>query len=314
MSVEISIIICTRNRADMLKKALDSLVHQTLDYNLYEIVIVDNGSTDATSGIIVNFRAENSSHNIVSIIEDRVGLAYARNAGIQKARGSYVGFIDDDARASANWLETALICFNNVQPAPLGIGGLILPFYESHKPKWFKDEYEIRSWGEQPRFLKQGESFSGSNMIFRKETFDIYGGFDVSMGVKGEYLSLGEETSLFDKIWQDQSSSCLLYYVPQLVVLHAVPTYKMTVKYALKRAFATGQAMQVIRGADSLRDRLKPLPVLLFGIIKSSVFALRRFRNYHTYQNWIVEDVAPVVLYLGDLAGYLGIFLKMKQG
>ncbi len=313
MSIEISVIICTYNRAGMLPRVIDSLIQQTLNKASYEIVVVDNNSADNTPQVVHQIQTRHPECNIVFLCEPLQGLNHAKNLGLSHARGAYIAFIDDDAKASATWLDTALQCLNNIQPLPIAIGGRILPFYELLKPEWFKDEYEVRTWGEQPRFLRKGESLSGSNMIFKKEVFDIYGVFDVSVGVKGKYLSLGAETSLFDKIWEVSGDAKVLYYSPQLVVFHAVPDYKLTVSYALKRAFASGQASYVLHGLKSVRKRIRSLPSILVLIVKRASFALKNRGKHRAYQNWIVEDIVPVVTQIGYLAGTLGLYVKVKQ-
>ena len=128
-----------------------------------------------------------------------------------------IAFLDDDARAEPDWLEQALRLFERVEPSPFAVGGPIEPFYLAPKPDWFKDEYEIRSWGDEPRFLRTGETFSGSNMIFTKTALRVHGGFSDRFGMKGERLSVGEETVLFDEIWRG-SPDAPLYYSPELVV------------------------------------------------------------------------------------------------
>ena len=311
--IQISVVVCTYNRANMLAGALESLVQQTVDKGSYEIIVVDNGSTDATSEVTRNFQARYRVCNIMLVREDRLGLAYARNAGSRQARGNYVAFMDDDARASPNWLDIALRCFEEVQPPPIGIGGPILPLYDSPKPTWFKDEYEIRSWGEQPRFLKQGETFSGSNMILRKEILEVYGGFDVRLGVQGEYLGMCEETALFMKIWQLKDDA-VFYYSPRLVMFHAVPSHRMTVSYPLKRAFSWGQSWYLMEGPKSVQGRLRLFLGMLISIARLSRLALLHRREYSAYyQNWIVESCGPIARETGRLAASLGLFIPMRQ-
>jgi len=298
----------------MLKRALESLLQQTLDKSLYEIIVVDNASVDDTPDVVREFSNRYPVADIKLVHEDKQGLGYARNAGFRHARGTNVAFMDDDAKASPDWLETALQCFEEVRPTPLAIGGRILPLYESPKPEWFKDEYEIRSWGEEPRFLKHGESFSGSNMVFSKKALEEHGGFNVHVGVKGKYLSVGEETALFDSIWQRNGNARVMYYSPKLVVWHSVPDFKMTPSYHLKRAFATGQASHIMHGPISVPARLYCVTIITGHIVRRSILALLRWRKYQTYQNWLVEELAPITIELGRLASYLGLHIRVKQG
>jgi glycosyltransferase involved in cell wall biosynthesis len=297
----------------MLKGALESLIQQSLDKALYEIIVADNGSTDDTSKVVRGLQTRHKECNIVLIHEPRQGLGHARNAAFRYARGNYVAFMDDDARADKDWLKVALHCFEHVKPTPLGVGGPIFPLYEFPKPAWFKDEYEIRTWGDKPRFLNKGESFSGSNMVFRKEILRIYGGFDVRVGVRGKYISVGEETSLFEKIWQCSSDTRVLYYSPQLLMFHVVSNYKMTISYQLKRAFAVGQAWYIQHGPKVFWERVSLLTRIPISITRHSGLALLHTREYPTYQNWVVERFTPIMIEIGRLIGCLGFFIPVRQ-
>ena len=120
------------------------------------------------------------------------------------------------------------------------VGGPIHPFYTSPKPDWWLDKYEIRTRGDVQRHLRQGEFFSGSNMIWLRETLEKYGGFEAGAGMKGNQLGMGEETGLFRRIWEAEEAPVFLYS-PDLRVYHWVPPEKMTMGYILKRATANGQ-------------------------------------------------------------------------
>jgi len=309
----ITAVVCTYNRANLVVRALESLTEQTLDKALYEIILVDNGSTDDTAQVVRRFQVGPPDHAIVYVHEALLGLGHARNAGLNHARGEYVAFLDDDAQASKDWLEHALHCFQQVQPTPLVIGGPIVPWYESPKPHWFKDEYEVRSWGDQPRFLKPGESFSGSNMIFRKSVFETYGRFDTKAGVRGNRLSLGEETSVFDRIWRIRGDERILYYSPKLLVFHSTPSYKMTISYRLKRAFAAGQVWSLRHEPESLAGRLKTILRLTILVIKYIARAFAHRPEYKGYQNWMIERFSPVAVEVGRLAGQFGIHVPLRQ-
>lgn len=307
-----SVVVCTYNRADMLPSALESVVQQTLDKHLYEIIVVDNASSDATPEVLRDLKARYRECNIVLAREARPGLGYARNTGAGQARGTYVAFMDDDAKADRNWLRLALDCFANVKPTPLVVGGPIFPFYDSPRPAWFKDEYEIRTWGQKPRLLREDESFSGSNMILKKEVIEQYGGFGVQVGMKGPYLSVGEETVLLDKIRQHRGDTSM-YYSPELVMHHAVPSHKMSISYQLRRAFVGGQAWSLCNGPPPFVERFICLMKTVFSVAKFSGLSLVRARAYPTYQNWIVESLAPIVAELGRFLACLGFHIAVRQ-
>jgi glycosyltransferase involved in cell wall biosynthesis len=306
--IKISVIVCTYNRLELLIGLLRTLCHQTIDTSEHEVIVVDNNSTDGTREFIGEFCRHFSQ--VRYFFEPQQGLSYARNRGWQEAKGEYVAYIDDDARAGENWLETALALLEHTKPAPLCLGGPILPFYTTAKPTWFKGE--MRTWGDSPRYLRAGESFSGSNMIWRKEILQTLGGFDVTSGLRGDHLALGAETELFEKIWHsfDQPH---FYYSPELAVQHWVPPTKMTVAYQLKRAFEVGQSWNRSHGPRISWRRMR---FLMGGVLEITTMVgqlLRRRKEHSYFQNWLIEDGSPIFVKLGTLSGVMGLDIRLRQ-
>lgn len=310
--IQISVVICTYNRAHVLVKALKSLVQQSLDKNLYEIIVVDNASMDNTSEVVQEFQVRHPEDNIILVRESHLGAGYARNTGIRNAKGNVVSFMDDDAQASRDWLELTHRCFEKVQPHSMGLGGRIFPCYESPKPKWFKDEYEIRTWGNGPRLLNPGEAFSGSNMAFRKAILEKYGSFDTRVQISGDYLMIGEDTILFEKIWEHKGDA-KFYYSPQLVVFHEVPLYKMTLSYQLKRAFVTGQSWSLRHGTKSLSGQIIAILDALVVLVRLSFLALFHIAESSAFHHWVIERIRPIVIEIGRLVGCFGIIIPVRQ-
>ena len=138
MSIRISAIICTHNRARYLRKALQSLAVQTVDSASYEILVIDNASTDETKRVVREEYAAVS--NLGYLHEPVLGLARARNTGWTHAKGKYVAYLDDDAIACSNWLEGILEVFGSVTPTPGCVGGKIELIWEAPRPSWLSDE------------------------------------------------------------------------------------------------------------------------------------------------------------------------------
>ena len=313
MLPKISVVLCTYNRSQLLRTALDSLVSQSLARSEYEIVVVDNASTDDTTTVVKGFQTQYSSSAIILVSESTQGLGYARNTGYKQARGRYVAFIDDDCVAAKDWLLTLLECFEQVQPQPWSVGGPIRPVYDAPKPAWFKDSYETDTWGESPRLLKRKESFTGCNMSFRKDIIEKFGGFDVSLDMKGECLSLAGETELYRRIWRFEGETCVLYYSPNMVMGHRIEPYKMTVSYQLKRAFIAGQVSYAMGQMESVLHRC----ALFFGsialMIWQSAVALLRVRPGRKWRNWAIEELYPVASHCGRLLAFLGVRVMFRQ-
>jgi len=147
-------IICTYNGARHLAKTIESLVDQSMPEENYEIIIVDNCSTDSTKEVIDRFA---KAKNIRYIYESTLGLSFARNAGWRNARGKYAAYLDDDGEASRTWLEKIVEAFESIKPRPGCIGGKVEPIWEAPRPSWLSDELlsflTIINWSDTPRFL-----------------------------------------------------------------------------------------------------------------------------------------------------------------
>jgi len=272
MNVALSVIVCTYNREELLRLCLQSLAEQSLDRGLYEVVIVDNNSTRAARDIAQSFEERYDNFRVVT--EARQGLSHARNRGWSEARGEFVAFLDDDAKATPQWCERILRAFHEVQPPPVAVGGEIRPFYDSMPPSWFSDDFEIRTWGDSPGFLqppRAKDGFSGSNMAFRSDIFTEFGGFSTDLGMKGEVTALGEETELFTRVYRKYP---LFWYDPQMLVFHWTSRRNMTIYYRLLRNYKGGESLALIQQRRILSGPylLTWLAVLYF--IASTPFAL----------------------------------------
>lgn len=307
-----SVVICSYNRLDHVLASVESAVHQTLAPTDYEVIVVDNASTDGTAEAIE--KLINQYPNLRYIYEERLGLATARNTGWQAAQGTYVAFLDDDAKAESNWLETAKGLIERNPTNLRCVGGPIHPFYTSPKPDWWLDKYEIRTRGDVQRHLRKGEFFSGSNMIWLREALEKYGGFESSAGMKGNQLGMGEETGLFRRVWEGEESPVFLYS-PDLRVYHWVPPEKMTMRYILKRATANGQfeARFALSQNPGLGGRLKAIGSTLRTLLVQIPSVLLKRLQYKTTENWYFDHCFIPIQNVSKLLGLLGFKISVSQ-
>ena len=125
-SLKISLIICTYNRDRFIGDALESLSMQTLDPSNFEIIIVNNNSTDNTENISLAFIKDHAELDCKYVVETNQGLSFARNRGIQESKYKIITYIDDDAFAKPDFLEQIFTYFNE-NPNIAGIGGKVIP-------------------------------------------------------------------------------------------------------------------------------------------------------------------------------------------
>ena len=272
MNVSVSAVVCTRNRPNCLGKAIGSLVDQTLPKGRYEIIVVDNASTDNTKAVVEGFQSENLRY----IYEPVLGLSRARNTGWQNARGEYVAFIDDDAMACPEWLERIVTAFETVKPRPGSVGGKVVPIWGAARPAWLPKDMEpaltIVDWSDEPILLTQGHQFlAGANVAYPRAILETVKGFSVNLGRKGTSLLSSEEYLIERYI---RRSGLGVYYDPRILVEHHIHAQRLTVRWLCRRYFWQGASFQVINllegsGGRSRRYYLAQAIRNLMGFVAS---------------------------------------------
>ncbi|MDR2425277.1 MAG: glycosyltransferase [Prevotellaceae bacterium] len=265
---KISVIVCTYNRADCILDALNSLVCQTLPLQLFEILLVNNNSTDNTSELCKTFICDKPEFNYHYIVEQNQGLSYARNRGIAEACGEIIVFMDDDAVAEPDYLEE-LFAFFNVVPIAAACGGRIYPRFESQRPRWMSRFLvpltSSIDLGEKPKIFSYRQFPVGANMAVRKTMFERYGVFNPDLGRKGNSLDGAEEKDLFYRLMMNGEK---IYYVPNAIVYHYVPDRRLTFDFFTRQAIGIGKSERIRAKTISNSEYRKSLvrEILKWGV------------------------------------------------
>lgn len=304
----LSVVICTYNRADLLAGALRTICTQTVDSSHYEVIVVDNHSTDHTQAVVDRYAR--LYPNVRYCLETQVGLSHARNRGWAVAQGTYVAYIDDDDEAPPEWVAVALDVIANV--GPLAFGGPCRPFYLHRKPPWYKDSYEALNFGSDARYLSDGEFLPGLNMVFRKDILGDLGGFDPKLGMTGHNLGYGEDDEIQVRLRKKQPHAAV-YYDPRLVVNHLVKPEHMTMRWVLRAAVAKGRARYWAAQAEGCDASISPARIPLRAAKVLLVFSWECLRGlvgrdrarYPYYQNYVYERAAWRLAGLGRLQAQL---------
>ena len=308
MSAKISAVICTRNRVNYLQKALNSLINQTLDKENYEIIVVDNGSTDETRHVV----KEKYSYvtNLSYIYEPILGLSQARNTALSKAGGQYIAYLDDDAFSCPGWLEIILHTFETVRPRPGCLGGRIEPVWEIPRPEWLPDNLlgslTIVDWSDKPVILNEEQWIAGANMAFPCSLLKNAGGFETALGRKGKRLMSNEEKLLKCHLEKMGYQS---FYHPEMLVWHHVPAGRLTKKWLMKRNYWQGVSDAITMfqlEPCSIRQRLVTAASCSITLLKT----LRGLINFRTRINSQDDFTKKCSIYsqTGFILGVLGVF------
>ena len=247
----ITAIICTRNRARLLDLCLRSLQRQTAPREQYEVLVIDNGSSDDTPSVC----AAHASSGVRYIVEPVAGLSRARNTGWREAKAPIVGYLDDDAQALEGWMAGALAVFQNVHPAPAWAGGPIDLDWQSPPPEWLDASLQgclgILNLGDSPRWMSSQEQLVGCNSVFPRALLEEMGGFDERLGRVNNLLLSGEETQLQKRI---EARGGRLYYHPDIRIRHHVPLERMQPGFFYRRYYWGGITDVLMQ--RTLRDHL----------------------------------------------------------
>lgn|SRR5262249_48445279 len=258
----ISVLICTRNRADSLRQTLESLISSTnLESSDWEVVVVDNCSTDYTAEICRDFH-ERFPRHFRFLAEKKSGHSNALNSAIAAARGEILAFTDDDVRCAPDYLHGIRTVFGQY-PAD-GVQGRVLPECEGGRPEWLDSSFgltlALRDCGEEVVEL-DGPLF-GCNMIVREEVFQKTGGFSPELGPGT--AGLGADTELTLRMRQ---AGCRLIYAPQIVVWHRLPRERLTKSFFRERFFLSGRSLAFF---ESL-----PVALWRFGLFVAKEWVLK---------------------------------------
>lgn len=263
MSPRISAIICTHNRAGYLAGAIASLLRQEFG-EPYEVLVVDNASTDDTRTIVEPFLQDS---RLRYVPEPTLGLSVARNTGATHAAAPLLAYLDDDAIASPQWLRVLSEAFQADENLAIAGGRVLLDWEGRLPPRWLSANlasslgaYDL---GNAPVKIQQpGQTPRGVNYALRRDFWESVGGFSEQLGRVGNTLLSNEELHLTELALRQGKT---VRYLPDAEVTHRVAPERRHQGWFLERSWwqgvseyqrerLTGKAGlgQVRRGGDRL--------------------------------------------------------------
>jgi glucosyl-dolichyl phosphate glucuronosyltransferase len=307
--MDVSVMVCTYNRANSLGRALTALQGQRTAPGLtWELVVVDNNSSDDTRAV-VSAAATIFPVALRYVFEPRQGINHARNTGIDNSKGEIVAFTDDDCRPEPAWVQSIVDCMHRWSAD--GLGGRILPEWSSPPPRWLAtdrhlwtsiamlDDEAVRRVELGPWQREHGFRVWGANMAFRRSVFDTLARFDPKLG------SVGPKKYSLDEIFflrQVVEAGKVVMFDPAPTVHHWVGPERMRKGFYRRHSFYYGEGAAFRNGPPKGRHLLGISPYLLRalgGHVAAWIrAALRRDSETFCYEREIHES-------LGYLSGYI---------
>jgi glycosyltransferase involved in cell wall biosynthesis len=265
--IDITVVVSTYNRSEMLGGALDSVLRQESRGVSYEVIVADNNSTDGTREVVESYKTE-WGERLRYVFEPRQGVSYARNAGIAEARGEIIAFADDDVRVSKDWVARIKAAFDE-HPEIDCVGGKVLPHWNSEPPRWLTRDHwmplALLDYGEEPVSINAGNPLClvSANLAFRREALLDAGLFAPDLQRVKDGIGSMEDSELLERFWRT-GRQCL--YVPDLIVTTDVPGERMTKDYHRRWHSGHGYFFAIMRSEAMERSsvRLFDVPAHLY--------------------------------------------------
>lgn len=255
-ALEVSVVVPTRNRAARLARLLDSIARVRATQLAWEVIVVDNGSTDGTA-TVVRQAASTARMPLRYVYEPEPGLHAGRHRGAQEACGEVVAYLDDDTRVHEEWLRGAEPLLRGLADA---VVSKFLPQWEAPVPSWLEDLVGTGTYGPlglldlgqeqrevEPRFVLGGGLF-----IRRAVVFELGGFHPDSMPAELLRFRGDGETGLMRKF---AAAGHRAWYDPSSVVEHAVSVERMTHSYLRERYYRQGISDSFSELREELQSR-----------------------------------------------------------
>jgi glycosyltransferase involved in cell wall biosynthesis len=246
----ISIIIPTFNRCELLKNTIESILKHNSNFALYEIIAVDNGSTDETKNVVEEIQKRKPELTLKYFYDEIPGLLTGRHRGYKEAKGEILTFIDDDVEVSETWLDGIIECMKSRSEIAL-LTGPCKPKYEISPPDWLdffwtNDQNGLHcGWLSLLDFGTEEKEIDplfvwGLNFTIRREVFENLKGFHPDTMPKVQQYFQGDgETGLSMKA---KEKGYLAVYSPKVLLNHFVPKSRLTLEYMYERSYFQGVA------------------------------------------------------------------------
>jgi glycosyltransferase involved in cell wall biosynthesis len=253
----VTVAIITFNRSRFLRETLATVTRQSFPSDRWELLVVDNNSTDDTADVVASFHGAVPAPR--RVVETRQGLDHGRNRAVAESRGDILVLADDDVLVGADWLRALVGPIAGDGGRTIGVvGGEVVPVFPEGIPDWLEGSHGPLAFRADPGPLPPGQAPMGANFAFPKWAFERFGMFDTHLDRKGASLFGGGDSEMVRRI---RSAGLEVWFVPGAKVLHQMPRSRLTFSYAARHAFDSARS-RVADRCRELRERGSAAPYL----------------------------------------------------
>ena len=296
----LTVALCTHNHRERLARTLRGLAQLAPPASPWELLIIDNASTDGTSQLVMTTDWRTPEMNVRVVREEKLGLSNARNRAIQEATGEFIVFMDDDESPDPHWLGAYERIILAERPDALG-GRIEVMFEDGRRPTWLQDELlgflgQLDHGGAARRLAAPDTPIFGGNFAFRKDIFARIGTFDAGLGRKGSDNTGGEDTEIYRRMI---ASGCNIWWVPDAVICHRIQAGKLRRRYFLDLHFRQGRTQGLRKRGSASRLPPAYLVLQLWRAIKNALS-----ERFSRGSNASLRKEMNVAYFLGYLCGW----------
>lgn len=270
--LEFSVIVPAFNRSRQLISCLNSLICQNYHNEAFEILVVDNNSSDDTSTEVESFIKKNPNYKIRFFNEKKQGLVHTRHLGVMESTYNQLCFIDDDATAHKNWLLEISKVYE-MFPNAAAVGGKIVIQWDSNAPVWIIDyEHLLGKLDYGSNIIPNVKYINGANFSIKRNILIDVGGFNPDQ--IGKWLIGDGETGLCRKLWDKGYE---IIWTPFALVNHHQIVSENATIHDIKRRFINNGSSDVYNLYVSNRGSLT---LLLVELLKSIIYYLMQLVRF----------------------------------
>lgn len=305
-SPDLSVVICTYNRPELLRLALETLLRQSQENLTYEVIVVDNNSAPETRAVVAEI--EQNDSRVRYIRETRQGNAYARNTGVAQARAPIIAFLDDDVTVRENWIE--IIARTLKETNADFIGGKVLPRWEEPPPSWLG----VANWAPIAALDYGDSSFAitadnplcllTANIAFKKEVFSKHGEFSAAVQRAGDSIGSLEDHEFLIRLLRAGVAGL---YVPEMIVDAHVGSERLTKAYHRRWHTGHGRFYAIMSDPEWERSQFRLMGVPGHLYRQTATHAVSWFSRL------IVGNPDAAFEHEGHLRFFRGFFVERRR-